>query len=75
VVAPTGQLIGEINRNGAVASLVLCAFFGGYPFLFGKISYRQGLRRSDKKDEKNLVKYVYILLLKSHAVRDRTANL
>lgn len=39
-IAKGGQLIGEINRNGAVASLVLCAFFGGYPFLFGKISYR-----------------------------------
>mmetsp|Transcript_14245 Transcript_14245/g.16965 ORF Transcript_14245/g.16965 Transcript_14245/m.16965 type:complete len:94 (+) Transcript_14245:86-367(+) len=37
-IAEGGLLIGQINRNGSIASLVLCALFGLYPFLFGKIS-------------------------------------
>eukprot|EP00435_Cladocopium_sp_Y103_P029942 s1434_g7.t1 len=39
-IAKGGKLIGEINRNGAAASLVLCFFFAVYPFLFGKLSHR-----------------------------------
>eukprot|EP00434_Breviolum_minutum_P027109 symbB.v1.2.023975.t1/scaffold2236.1/size84961/9 len=37
-IANGGQTLGEINRNGSIASLVLCAFFSLYPFFCGKIS-------------------------------------
>ena len=37
-IAKGGQLIGEINLNGAVASLGLCIVFAIYPLVFGRIN-------------------------------------